>query len=162
MASQHSHTHHAGCDHDHGDKDKKEEEETEEKIDPKQVIIDKENEIATTLKEIDEGLKNMEKTNQYNVVLVEKEFSDLIAKLKIRRDTLIKQLHEIENDKKEILTKQVEQLKLYQNELKEEKSHDTEDIDTTIAQQDVSIVTKPEIILNIDNNKLSQVWSYHI
>ena len=121
------------------------------------MIVDKEKEVAATLKEIDEGLKNMTKSNKDHS-LVEKEFM-IYSKIKIRRDTLLKQLHVMEKHKIEILTQQAEQLKLYQNELKEEKANDAEDIDITIAEQDVSIVTKPEIILNIDNNKLSQVWS---
>ena len=168
MATQHSHDHsHGGCSHDHGhhhhhhhgdkDKDKDKKEEEEEKIDPKQVITDKQNAIKQTLTEIEQGLKNMEITKTQNIESITKEFNDLLKKLEQRRDILIKQMTEITNDKKEILTKQANQLKLYQNELKEEKEKDAEDIDITMAEQEVDIITKPEVTININNDKLTKV-----
>lgn len=132
-------------------------EDKEEESPNKQVIINKEIDVKLTLQKIDQGLAKMETAKSQNIELINKEFDDLVKKLQIRRDTLIKQMNEITNDKKEILTKQMDQLKLFQNELNEEKDKDAEDIDVTITEQDVSIKTKPEIILNINNDKLSKV-----
>ena len=77
----------------------------------KQIIIEKENEIKQTLQEIDQGLKSMQVTKSQNIGLINKEFDDLLKKLETRRDTIITQITQIKNDKKEILTKQTDQQK---------------------------------------------------
>ena len=131
--------------------------EKEEDDTNKQIIIEKENEIKQTLQDIDQGLKDMEVTKTQNIELIRKEFDDLMKKLESRRDTIITQMTEIKNDKKAILTKQADQLRLYAKELQEERKKDAEDIDITLTEQKVDIVTKPEILLTIDNDKLSKI-----
>eukprot|EP01084_Bolivina_argentea_P111483 198880_1 len=155
---------HAGCSHDHNhdhhDHDKKEEKKDskeEEKIDPKELISNKEKEIEETLTNINNGLKSMGKKTENNILLVEKEFKDLLQKLEIRRDTLIKELKEIEIDKKEILNNQIKDLKSFSNILTNEKQKkDASNIDIKmIENKNILPITSSEIILKINNNKLT-------
>ena len=144
---------HIGKSADNKDDDSKE---NEIAIDPKQALIDKENEINLTLDGIQNGLKSIESSTKKNVALVEREFEDLINKLKLRRDKIIKSLNEIAFDKEQILTKQASDLQIYQKQIAEENTKAVNEIDVKLADKNVSIATKPEIFIDIDNDKLSR------
>jgi len=86
---------------------------------------------------------------------VHSAFDDLQQKFEVRRDSLIKQLREIAGDKKEILTKQSAKLEEYCKVLEAECSKKADEIDVAIAEQDVSLQTLPEILVDVDHEKLS-------
>eukprot|EP01084_Bolivina_argentea_P301058 519274_1 len=154
-ADSHSHSHGVACSHNH---DKEKEQTTE--VEPKQLVNEQQEMVQQRLTEIESGLKLMEKTTKENICLVETEFDDLIEKLKERRDALMKQLNEMAADKKTMLCAQRDDLQQYHHQLNaEQEKTENKDIDLGLLKKDISLTTKPEILVDIDNNKLSQIIS---
>jgi len=121
---------------------------------PQQMLTSKSSEVSESLAAIKSGIESMAQSTKDNTALVEREFAELVKQVELRKDALIKQLAEIAADKEQMLSAQAEALSAYQKELAVELAKEQKEMDVDKAARDVSLVTAPKVLLDIDRARL--------